>query len=75
MELRESEQRNEIRRKEYAAIEEKMKDPVWFTNFRQEQIKSVFEKLNRSSSFCFQSSNGQDALIMAMDNLIKAQLN
>ena len=42
MELKEGEQRNEIRRKEYAAIEEKMKDPVWFTNFRQEQIKSVF---------------------------------
>lgn len=42
MDLKECEQRNEIRRKEYAAIEEKMKDPVWFTNFRQEKIQSVF---------------------------------
>ena len=75
MDLKECEQRNEIRRKEYAAIEEKMKDPVWFMNFRQEQIKNVFETINNNSTFCFQSSKGQDALVMAMDNLIRAQLN
>jgi len=62
-----------LKQAEYDLIKEKMNDPVYVKNMRQEIIGSVYA--SASGSWYVRNLDGQDALVHLVDSLVDAQLN
>lgn len=55
-------------------IKEKMKDANYVKQMRAEVIENVYKDANYSSVFRVDQMQGSDAIVMAVDNLINAQI-
>ena len=66
-------QNRTLKQAEYDLIKEKMNDPVFVKNMRQEIIGSVYA--SASGSWTVRNLDGQDALVHLVDSLVDAQLN
>lgn len=64
------------RKAENDLVLEKMKNPAWLASFRTESIKEVYRNIYASkSSQVLENSQGGDALIMAIEGLVRAMVN
>ena len=66
-------QNRTMKQAEYDLIKDKMNDPVYVKNMRQEIIASVYA--SASGSWTVRNLDGQDALVHLVDGLVEAQLN
>jgi hypothetical protein len=66
-------QNRTMKQAEYDLIKDKMNDPVYVKNMRQEIIASVYA--SASGSWTVRNLDGQDALVHLVDGLVDAQLN
>lgn len=62
----------DFKKQDFEMIKQKMKDPNFVRNMRQEVIESVYKDARYETSFKLNHMNGSDALVMAVDNLIEA---
>jgi hypothetical protein len=51
-------------------VKDKMKNPLFVSNMRQEIVSHVYSNLQYESKFNLSNLEGEDALVMAIDNLI-----
>lgn len=62
-----------MKQAEYDLTKEKMQDPVFVQNMRQEMIASVYA--SASGTWNVRNLDGKDALVHLIDGLVEAQLN
>lgn len=66
-------QNRSMKQAEYDLTKEKMQDPVFVQNMRQEMIASVYA--SASGTWNVRNLDGKDALVHLIDGLVEAQLN
>ena len=54
---------------------DKMKEPKYATMMRQDVIAECYEQLKYNSQFTVVSTDGKDAIVESIDNLIKQQVS
>ncbi len=64
----------EIKKKQFDMIREKMSDENFLRQRRAEVITEVYSRASYDSSYKFDNMEGEDPIVMAVDNLINAQL-
>ena len=69
--MKEKNQELQFKQKSFDIIKDKMQDPLYVSNLRNEVVASVYQNIDTyNSKFTLSNMEGKDALIMAVDNFI-----